>query len=88
MANLEQPGSQLPDAWSVKLTFLLILIFYLRKTENSCKKSDTALTICQKMLSFCKKNAEIDKISWDLVLKGIFSGTTDVCVLTYQILNF
>ena len=34
-ANLEQFGSLIPDAWSVKVTF------YLIKTENGTKKSPT-----------------------------------------------
>ena len=38
MANLEQSGSPIPDAWSVTLTFSLIVTFYLRKTENRTKK--------------------------------------------------
>ena len=28
MANLEESGNRIPDAWSVKLTFLLIVTFY------------------------------------------------------------
>ena len=39
MANLELPGSQILDALSVKITFPLIVTFYLTKTENSTKKS-------------------------------------------------
>ena len=34
MANLEQSGNRIPEVWSVKLTFLLTVIFYLTKTEN------------------------------------------------------
>ena len=34
MANLEQSGSRILDAQSVKLTFSLIATFYLKKTEN------------------------------------------------------
>ena len=41
MANLEETGSRIPDAWSVTLTFSLILIFYLTKTESRTKKSLT-----------------------------------------------
>ena len=36
-ANLEQSGSQIPDSWSVKLTFSLTLTFYFTKTENRTK---------------------------------------------------
>ena len=32
------------------------------------------------MLFFCKKNADISKITGVLVLKGMFSETTYVCV--------
>ena len=37
MANLEQSGSRILDAWSVKITFSLT--FYLTKTENRTKTS-------------------------------------------------
>ena len=44
------------------------------------------------MLSFCnnktKKNADMSKITEALALKGIFSETTYVCVLKYQISGF
>ena len=33
-ANLEQSGSQIRDAWSVKLVFSLIVTFYITKTEK------------------------------------------------------
>ena len=36
-SNLKTSGSWIPDAWSIKLTFTLIVIFYLTKTENSIK---------------------------------------------------
>ena len=42
MANLEQSGSRIPDAWSVKLS--LIVIYYLTKTENRNKKPLTQLS--------------------------------------------
>ena len=38
MANLELCGSIIPDAYFVKLTFLLIVTFYLTKTENGTKQ--------------------------------------------------
>ena len=38
MANLQSYRSQIPDAWSLKLTFSLTITFYLRKTENRTKK--------------------------------------------------
>ena len=33
MTNLEQSGSWIPDAWSVKLTFSLTVTFYIIKTK-------------------------------------------------------
>ena len=38
-ANLEQTGSRIPDAYPVKLIFLLTVTFYLSKTANRIKKS-------------------------------------------------
>ena len=43
MANLEQSGSRIPDVESAKLMFLLIVTFYLTKTENRTKTSLTIL---------------------------------------------
>ena len=37
--NLEQSGSRIPDAQSVKLIFSLIVTFRLTKTENRTKRS-------------------------------------------------
>ena len=34
MTNLEQSRSWIPEAWSLKLTYPLILFFYLTKIEN------------------------------------------------------
>ena len=36
--NLKQTGGQIPDEWSVKLTYPLRVKFYLTKTENRIKK--------------------------------------------------
>ena len=44
MANLEQFGSQIPEVGSLKLTLSLLVIFYLKKTENKTKKSLTQLS--------------------------------------------
>ena len=41
MTNLEQSESQIRNAWSLVPTFLLIVTFYLTKTENRTKKSLT-----------------------------------------------
>ena len=45
LANLEQSGNQIPDAWFVKLMFSLIVTLYLTKTENRTKIFNTALTL-------------------------------------------
>ena len=34
MTNLKQSQSWIPEAWSLKLTYPLILFFYLTKIEN------------------------------------------------------
>ena len=88
MADLEQSERQIPGSWSVKVTFSLIVFFYLTKTENRTKKSLTQLSYyCfekgtilakKKMLVFCKKNADISKIKGVVVLKGTFFKTTYV----------
>ena len=44
MVNLEQSGSRISDAESVKLTFSLTVTFYLIKTENRNKNSLTQLS--------------------------------------------
>ena len=97
MANLEQTGSRIPDVQSAKLTFSLTVTFYLMKTENRTKKFLTQLshivfikevTIFAKKLIFCKKKADIIKIKTALVLKGMFSKTTYVCVPKCQISSF
>ena len=79
-----------------KLIFSLIITFYLSKTENRAKKSLIALAILlwvkvlfwPKNADFLQKNADISKIKKVLVIEGIFSETTDVCVLTCQIWSF
>ena len=38
MVDLEQFRTQIPDAWSTTFTFLLVVTFYLTKTENRTKK--------------------------------------------------
>ena len=44
MVSLEQSGSRIPDAEFVKLTFSLTVTFYLMKTEDRTKKSQTHLS--------------------------------------------
>ena len=70
MANLKPSESRIPDAKSVKLTFLLVLTFYLTKTQNRTKKPLTALTLflsvkalfLPKKANLLRKNADISKI--------------------------
>ena len=71
------------DAW----LFLLTITFYLTKTENRTKKSNTALILLlwvtvlflPKNANFLPKNADTSKIKGVLVLKGTFSETTYAC---------
>ena len=59
MTNLEQSGSWIPDAWSVKPKFSLIVTFYLTKTENRSEKSNTALILLLSVkVLFLPKNAD------------------------------
>ena len=44
IVNLEQSGSRISDALSVKLKYSLIVTFYLTKSENRTKKSLTQLS--------------------------------------------
>ena len=83
MANLEQSGSRIPEASSVKLTFSLTVTFYLTKTNVS----NTALTLLPKSC-FLEKNVDISKIKRTLVLKFIFSRTTCVYLrIKFQVSN-
>ena len=92
-ANLEQ------SAQSVKLTFSLIVTFYLTKTESRNKISLTQLShysfeqryyIGQKTLIFCKEMLTSAKLRESCYLKVYFSKLLKlyVCVLTCQILSF
>ena len=69
IANLKPSGRWIPDAWSMKLTFSLIVTFYLKKTEN--RNADFA-----RNADFLQKYADSSKIKGVLVLKGIISETT------------
>ena len=97
IVNLEQLGKRIPDVLSVKLTVSSAVNFYFTKNENRTKKiSNTALTILlwvQVLLlpentDFLQKYTDISKIKRTLVLKGIFSKTSYVFVITYQITSF
>ena len=54
IANLQQSGSRIPDAWSVKVTFALIVTFYITKTENKTKKSVAPLSSKRTIFDFSK----------------------------------
>ena len=89
MANLEQSRSRVLDVWFVKPTLLLIIVFYLTKTEKLSSRaiaSSKGAVFAKIMLIFCKNNNR--KTEGVLVLKGIISETTCVYVLTYQISSF
>ena len=100
MVDLEQSGNRIPDKCSMIFTFLLIATFYLTRSENRIKIFLTQLsslipllfskgTIFVKTAIFCKnKNTDINKIKKVQALKGIFSETTYLCVLMYQISSF
>ena len=94
MENLEQSGSRIPNAWSVKLTFWLRVTFYLRKTENRTKTFPTQLSYyCfnkgtifakkkKKKADFLPKNGDISKIEEVSVLNGICFEIAYVRVFT------
>ena len=44
IANSGQSGSRIPAKWFVKLTFSIIVTFYITKAENRTKKSLTQLS--------------------------------------------
>ena len=61
IANLENFGSGIPDAWSVILRFSLIATFYLTKTENRTKHSFLSLILLWVEVLFLSKNAILQK---------------------------
>ena len=89
MTNLQLSRSSIPEAWSIKVTFSLTVNFYLTKAASITKKSNTApILSLWVMMFFFAENADIMKIKCVLVLKGISSEITYICVLTYQISTF
>ena len=50
IANLEQSRSQIPDAYSLKLTLSLIVTFYLTITEKRSRTSLTQLSLSKKSI--------------------------------------
>ena len=96
-ANLEQSECWITQAYSLKLTFSLIVAFYLTKTGNRTKKFLTQVphialskgTIFPKSYSFFGKlNVDISRVKRALILISIFSETISNCVCMYQISNF
>ena len=73
--------SWISDAWSVILTFSLIVTVYLTNIENRTKKIyNTALILLPRVkVLFLPKNANISKMKEVQVLKGFFSETAYLC---------
>ena len=94
MANLEQSESRILNVWYVTFKFLLIVIFKINNLKHS--PHTVALsegTFSAKNADYVqkqkKKNVGISKIEGGPVTKrDIFSRTTHVCVITYQISSF
>ena len=91
MSYLEKSRSRMPEAYSLKLTVSLTVIFYLTKTKNRTKKSLTQLSqycfkksyyFSPKNVDFLKTNDGIRKIKKVLILNGIVSETTFLCVFS------
>ena len=55
MANLEQSESRIPGTWSVKLTFSLIVTFYLKKLKTKQKNPEHSSVALSKSTTFNKK---------------------------------
>ena len=86
MANLEQSGSRIPDAQSIKLIFSLTVTFYLTKTENRIQISLTQLShiALSKGTFFTKKMlkcADISKIRRTLCF---LSGRSSSITYSYE----
>ena len=90
MASLEQTRSRVLDVWFVKPTPSIIAAFYLAETEKLSSRVIAlakGTVFAKNMLIVCKNN-NMRKNQGVSVLKDIFSKTTYMCVLTYQISNF
>ena len=78
---------------TICVTISLILTFHITKSENRTKKSLNSAhtialskhTIFARNADFLQKNANISKIKKVPVLKSVFSDSTYMCVLMYQI---
>ena len=88
MANLEQSRS-----CKICKTYIFINL-YLTKIEKDKESLKRLSYYCfevlffQKNADFLQKKADITKIKGVLILKNIFSKTTYVCILTYEISSF
>ena len=96
LANLELSGSRIPDVRTCK-SYLFVYSNLLRKLETVLKISNTAATLLLWVnVLFMPKNADflqekhndISKINKALVPKGVFSETTYICLLMYQIASY
>ena len=96
MANLQASWSQVPEAWSIKLTFSLIVTCYLTKLESKTKKSltDSSHTIAlrkgaifTKKCYFSQKNDDTSKIKVGLVHLDMFSDANHVYALNLKLLG-
>ena len=52
MANLEQSGGRIPGAYSVKLTFSLIVLFCLIKTQNRKNRFSAVYSAVTKLFAW------------------------------------
>ena len=91
MTNFEQSGSRIPDAVSKTYTSTNSNLLSYKNTElKNLQHSSHNIALSKSTIIATKlqKNVNISKIKKAFVLKGIFSETTNVCVLTYQISIF
>ena len=68
----------------------VIIIFQIYGQSGAIRKPDSGRIVCKsyvlpKIGDFLQKNVDITKIKKAFVLKGTFSETTYVCLLTCQI---
>ena len=85
MSNLEQSGRIISKTY----IFINSNLLSSKNWKQNWKISNTILILllwvkvlfCRKMLTFCKKNADISKIKGVLVLKLLCSERNYVCVL-------
>ena len=90
MAYLEQSRS-----CKICKTYIFINLYLtkIEKDEESLKRLsyycfELRYYFFQKNADFLQKKADITKIKGVLILKNVFSKTTYVCILTYEISSF